>query len=78
MYLALDQSNNAKVQLDYILINKKWINSTFNGEVYSSFEVVSFNHRIISTKIHQSLHGNKKQLKPHIMTAPRLPIGIYE
>ena len=30
--------NNTKVQWDYILINKNWINSALNCEAYSSFE----------------------------------------
>ena len=33
-------TNNAKAQIDYILINKKWINSALNCEAYSSFEGV--------------------------------------
>ena len=37
-------TNNAKAQIDYILMNKKWINSTLNCEAYSSFEGVSSNH----------------------------------
>ena len=36
-------ANNTKAQIDYILINKKWNNSTLNCEVYSSFEGVSPN-----------------------------------
>ena len=40
--------NNTKAQLDYILINKKWINSATNCEAYSSFEGVYSDHRIIN------------------------------
>ena len=36
--------NNTKAQLGYIRINKKWINSILNGEVYTFFEGVSQNH----------------------------------
>ena len=50
---------NSKAQLDYILINKKWINSTLNCEAYSSFEGVSSDHRIVTAKICLSLHRNK-------------------
>ena len=53
--------NNSKVQLDYIFINKKWINSTLDCNACLSFEGVSFNHRIISAKICLSIHRNKKQ-----------------
>ena len=49
------------VMLNHCKINKKWINSILNCEASSSFEGVSSNHRIISTKICLSLHRNKKQ-----------------
>ena len=42
---------NTKAQIDYILINKKWNNSTLNCEAYSSFEGVSSNHLIVTAKI---------------------------
>ena len=51
-------ANNAKAQIDYILINKKWIYSALNWEAYFSFEGVSSNHRIITAKIHLSLRRN--------------------
>ena len=54
--------NNAKAQLDYILMNKKGMNSILNCEAYSSFEGVSSDHRIISVKIHLSLCRNKKKV----------------
>ena len=44
--------NNSKAQLDYLFIIKKWINSTLNSKVYSSFEGVSSNHRIVLVNIH--------------------------
>ena len=34
-------ANNAKAQIDYILTNKKWINSALNYMAYSSFKGVS-------------------------------------
>ena len=37
-------ADNAKAQIDYIFINKKWNNSAFNCEAYSSFEGVSSDH----------------------------------
>ena len=54
--------NNTKAQLDYILLNKKWINGNLNCEVYSSFEGVSSHHRIVTAKICLSLPRNKKQI----------------
>ena len=31
-------ANKAKAQIDYIHINKKWINSALNCEAYSCFD----------------------------------------
>ena len=46
---------NSKAQINYVFINKKWKNSAMNCEVYSSFEGVSFDHRIVTAKIRLSL-----------------------
>ena len=54
-------ANNTKAQIDYILINKKWKNSALNCEVYSSFEGVSTDHRIVTAKIRLSLRKNAKR-----------------
>ena len=53
--------NNPKTQRDYILINKKWINSALNFVAYPFFEGVSFDHRIVTAKIRLSLRRNKKK-----------------
>ena len=55
-----------KAQLDYISVNKKWINSVQNCEAYNSFEGVSSDHRIVSIKVQLSLRANKKKssIKP--------------
>ena len=45
------RANNTKVQILYVLINKKWKNSALNCEAYSSFEGVSNDHRIVTAKI---------------------------
>ena len=50
--------NNAKAQIGYKLIKKKWINSSLNCEAYSSFEVVSCDHRMATVKLCLSLSGN--------------------
>ena len=50
--------NNNKAQIDYVLINKKWKNSAMNCAAYSSFEGVSFDHRIVTEKIRLSLRKN--------------------
>ena len=51
-------ANNTKAQIDYVFINKKWKNSSINCEVYSSFEDVSPDHRIVTAKIRLSLRRN--------------------
>ena len=51
-------ANNAKAQIDDILINKKWNNSILNCEAYSSFEGVSSDHQIVTAKIRLSLRRN--------------------
>ena len=53
--LTYTYTNNAKAQIDYILINKKWNNSALNCEASSSFEGVSSDHRIVTAKIRQGL-----------------------
>ena len=50
--------NNSKAQTDYVFINKKWKNSAISCEAYSSFEYVSSDHRIVTTKIRLSLRKN--------------------
>ena len=52
--------NNAKAYLDYILI--RCMNSNFNCAVYSSFEGLSSDHRIVTSKIRLILRSNKKQI----------------
>ena len=54
-------ANNAKAQIDYIVVNKKWIISALNCEAYSSFEGVSSEHWIVTAKIHRSLRRNRMQ-----------------
>ena len=57
---AYTYPNNAKASLDYIFMNKKWIN-ILNCEAYPS---------LVNTGI------RNKQLKLHDMTGPHLPIVI--
>ena len=51
-------ANKSKAQIDYVLINRKWKNSTMNCEAYSSFEGVSSDHRIATAKVRLSLRKN--------------------
>ena len=51
-------ANNSKAQIDFVLINKKWKKSSINCEVYSSFESVSSDHRMVTAKIRLRLCKN--------------------
>ena len=51
----------SKAQLDYILVRKKWINSVQSSRVYSSFNSVFSDHRIVSAKIQLSLRTAKRK-----------------
>ena len=57
-------ANNAKAQIDYILINK-WNNGTLTCEAYSSFEDVSSDHRIVTAKIRLSQGKNAAPNNPN-------------
>ena len=52
--------NGSKSQVDFILINRKWINSVKNCEAYNTFDYVFSDHRIISCTLNLSLRTNKK------------------
>ena len=54
-------ANNAKAQIDYILMNKKCIHSGLNCEAYSSFEGMSSDHRIVTANIHLCQRRNAAQ-----------------
>ena len=61
-------NNSKKANAQFILINKKWINSALNSEKYSSFEGVPPDHRIVLAKIHSFiLFRNKKTNCPNHM-----------
>ena len=49
-------ANNTKAQIDFI--NKKWNNSAVNCEVYSSFEGLSSDYRIVTAKIRLNIRKN--------------------
>ena len=58
-------TNNTKVQIDYILINMKWKNSAMNCEAYSPFEGVSTDHLIVTAKIRLSLRKKRQANSDH-------------
>ena len=53
--------NGDIAQIDYMMINKKWINSVQNCEAYHSLEGISTDHCIVSLRIKLSLRANKKK-----------------
>ena len=53
--------NDFKSQIDFIIINKKWKNSVKNCRAYNSFNIISSDHRIITTDIKLSLRANTKK-----------------
>ena len=48
--LTATNANGVNVQIDYILINKRWNNNTLNCVAYSSFEVVFSDPRIVQQR----------------------------
>ena len=54
--------NGFKSQLDYIIVNNKWINSARNCEAYNTFEGVYSDHRIVTATLKLSLRSNKKSI----------------
>ena len=53
--------NKANALIDYIFQNKKWINSALNWEIYSFFEGVSSDVKIVTANIHLNLCRNTTQ-----------------
>ena len=49
-----------KVQIDYILVRKKWQNSMMNSQAYNSFASTGSDHRIVIARIRLSLRANSK------------------
>ena len=49
-------ANNAKAQIDYILMNKKWIDNALNCEAYSYFD-----HQIVTANLRLRLRKNVAQ-----------------
>ena len=52
--------SGTRVQLDYVLIRRKWKNSITNTEAYNSFASIGSDHRIVTTKVRLSLRANNK------------------
>ena len=55
--------NGHKVQIDYIMINRKWQNSIHNIQAYNTFNTVGSDHRIVTASICLSLRAQKTRPK---------------
>ena len=53
--------NGINAQIDFLLINKKWLDSSLNCEPFTSFSEGNSDHRIITAKIRLSLRANKQK-----------------
>ena len=53
--------NGDRAQLDYMMINKKWINSVQNCEAHHSLEGISTDHSIVLSRIKLSLRASTKK-----------------
>ena len=72
-------SNGSKVQLDYVIINRKWKNSAKHYRSFNSFISVESDHRIVSAKVRLSLRANKKksgQVAPYDWNVIRTNLDI--
>ena len=64
-------------RIDYILMNKKWINSELDCEAYSSLNVSLSIKKLSRQRYIWAYTGRRcKQLQPHTMSGPCLTIKI--
>ena len=59
-------ANGSRGQIDFILVNRKWLNSVTNAEAYSSFVTVKSDHRIVTASIRLSVRANKPKVRSNI------------
>ena len=63
---TIDYANGSKGQVDYILINRKWLNSIMNCEAYSSFDSMNSDHRIVTSQIRLSVRASKPKRRTNV------------
>lgn len=63
---TINYGNGSRGQIDFILVNRKWLNSITNCEAYSSFESVNSDHRIVSANIRLSVRAHKPKRRTNI------------
>ena len=51
LWTYISDMSGTKSQVDYIMINRKWINSVTNVEAYSTFSSIGSDHRILTARI---------------------------
>ena len=64
---TINYGNGSKGQIDYILVNRKWLNSVMNSEAYSSFESINSDHRIVTARVRLSVRANKPKKRTNML-----------
>ena len=59
LWTYISDMSGTKTQIDYILVNKKWINSVKNVEAYNTFASLGSDHRTLTARIKLSLRTCK-------------------
>ena len=59
LWTFISDMSDAKSQVDYILINRRWKNSVKNCEAYSSFSSIGTDHRVVTATPKLSLRTSK-------------------
>ena len=52
--------NQTRAQIDYILINKKWVKSATNCQAYNSFTQIGSDHRVVVANLRLTLRAPKE------------------
>ena len=63
---TITYGNGSKGQIDYIIVNRKWLNSIINCEAYNTFESLHSDHRIVTAKIRLSVRANKPKRRTNV------------
>ena len=61
MWTQLSDATSSKIQIYFILVDKKWQNCVKDTEVYSFFSSLGSDHRLVTSKIRLSLQKTKMQ-----------------
>ena len=72
LWTYLSDMNGIKSQVDYILVNKKWINSVKDVEAYNSYASLGSDHRVVTARIKLSLRVCKTPKRKTVYDWERL------